>query len=349
MSLQDWVAENTEEGLSAQDRKLGRDLLYAAAAGGKNVPVVHEIEMAILEERWARGISDLEQAINHTQAEFTAEREHRQRLEQALGDSDTHNAEQIRRSQYRIAELEDRLRQVEVLLDLLHAERRSLAAMAVKSAATLAAYEAGEVTAAVPSVPAETDSRPQDVADRVSRLLMDSHVEDADRLLAAETQRMSPRELLITMGCLRRNDCHREALSLSSMVGQRWSPSLLAQLLAMRADKKNWDLLISWHNTLRNDLARKVREGERRLLQAVAGRQDSDLVELVKRLRGKHLEKISTGMLVTAMRRRNRPDRKALLNALRAAVPVGQIGGALGVVGSLAGALALAKHRRPRS
>lgn len=68
---------------------------------------------------------------------------------------------------------------------------------------------------------------------------MNGHAEDADRLLAAEAQRMTdPREFLITMGYLRQNDCHRQALSLSSMVGQRWSPGLLAQLLAMRADKR---------------------------------------------------------------------------------------------------------------
>lgn len=54
----------------------------------------------------------------------------------------------------------------------------------------------------------------------------------------------------------------------------------------------------------RGGLESKVREDERPLLQAVAGRQDSDLVELAKRLRGKHLEKISTDMLVTALRSR---------------------------------------------
>lgn len=319
-SLQDWVAENTDTGLSEQERKHGRDLLYTAARG-KNGLVVHEIEMAVLEERWAERISELEQAINDTQAELAAEREHRQRLEQALGNSDTHNAEQVRLSQQRIADLEDRLGQTEALLILLRAERLGFAEMATRSSAALAAYEPGVVTDVIAtSAPAEAAANPEDLADRVSRLLMDGHVEDADRLLTDTAQRMTdPRDFLITMGCLRTADRHREAQLLSKMVGQHWSPSLLAQLLAMRADKSNWDLLTSGH-VVGNNLKRTVRADGNSIINAVGERQDSDLVELTKHLRGKRLNDTSTNMLVAALNiRRHRQARKALLTALRAA------------------------------
>lgn len=318
-SLQDWVAENTDTRLSEQERKRGRELLYAAAARVKNHWVVHEIEMAMVEELWAERISECAQAISDILAELAEEHEHRQRLKQKLDDSDAHNVEQFRLSQQRIAELEDRLGRAEALLGLRRAERLSFAELAVRSSATLAAYESGAVTdAPAASAPAETASGPKDLADRVSRLLMDGHVEDVDRLLTGEAARMTdPREFLITMGCLRQNDCYREAEFLSRMVGQHWSPILLAQLLAMRADKKNWDLLTSGHDG--HDLSSMVRADERSLVHAVAGRQDNDLVELAERLRGKHLDKISTVMLVMALYRRSRPGRKALIRALRTA------------------------------
>lgn len=127
--FQDWVAENTEVGLTEKERKAGRDLYYAAA-WVKNPVIANKIEIENLSNLWAERIAELEHNIKDFEGQLTAERsKHEQNTS-------------------KIDDLEERLNQSQTAATLLQKQRVEFITMAAKSATALILREVAAKAAA---------------------------------------------------------------------------------------------------------------------------------------------------------------------------------------------------------
>lgn len=120
--FQDWLAANTEAGLTPEERTTGRNLLYAAALT-KNIVIARELELDQLDNLWAERITKVEQNIDTVQSQLAS-----LRADQATD----HDA---------ITDLEARLSHLHGLVTLLQNDRHGFAEMAAESTATLTVYE----------------------------------------------------------------------------------------------------------------------------------------------------------------------------------------------------------------
>lgn len=112
--FQDWVAENTETGLTDEDRTIGRNLLYAASLT-KNLAIARELEFEQLDTLWAERINKVEQHIDTVADQLT---------ELRANQATDHES---------ITDLEARLNDLYGLVTLLESDRRNFAEMATHS------------------------------------------------------------------------------------------------------------------------------------------------------------------------------------------------------------------------
>lgn len=112
--FQDWVADNTETGLTDEDRTIGRNLLYAASLT-KNLAIARELEFEQLDTLWAERINKVEQHIDTVADQLT---------ELRANQATDHES---------ITDLEARLNDLYGLVTLLESDRRNFAEMATHS------------------------------------------------------------------------------------------------------------------------------------------------------------------------------------------------------------------------